>query len=460
MPLEYTPKEIVETIRMIGIQNLDIRTVTLGINLRDCCHPDVDRMSENILQKIVDSADKLVSTADRLQSKYGVPIINKRVAVTPIALIFASALSKDVEESKERAYKIAASLDKAAKEVGVDFIGGYSALVYKDMAFPDRVLIESVPQALASTETLCSSIVAASTKAGLNMDAVNLAANAVKETSSLTKDGVGCCRLVVFANAPEDNPFMAGAFFGVGEGDKAINVGVSGPGVIKEILGENSDKSLNELSEEIKKMSFKITRVGQLIGRELAEELKVRFGSIDLSLAPTMIAGDSVAEIVESIGVGSFGAPGSTAALAMLVDAVKKGGVMAAENVGGLSGAFIPVSEDGGALRALERGSLSLDKLEAMSSVCSVGLDMALIPGDTPVETIAGIMADELMVGVMNNKTTAVRVIPVPGKSAGEYVEFGGLLGCSRVMRVSEFVPKKLIERGGRIPAPMRSLTN
>jgi len=292
------------------------------------------------------------------------------------------------------------------------------------------------------------------------MDAVNLVAKVVKETAALTENGVGCCRLVTFANAPEDNPFMAGAFFGVGEGDGALNVGVSGPGVIRNVLEENEGKSLNELAEEIKKMSFKITRVGQLIGKELAKALGVRFGSIDLSLAPTTKAGDSVAEIIEGIGVESFGAPGSTAALAMLVDAVKKGGVMAAENVGGLSGAFIPVSEDAGALRALERGSLSLEKLEAMTSVCSVGIDMALIPGDTSVETIAGIIADELMIGVMNNKTTAVRVIPVSGKKAGEYVEFGGLLGGSRVMPVSRFVPKKLVNRGGRIPAPMRSLTN
>jgi len=289
---------------------------------------------------------------------------------------------------------------------------------------------------------------------------VNLVANAVKETASLTRDGIGCCRLVVFANAPEDNPFMAGAFFGVGEGDHALNVGISGPGVIKQVLDENSHKSLNELSEEIKKTSFKITRVGQLIGKELAEALDVRFGSIDLSLAPTMMAGDSVAEIVESLGVGSFGGPGSTAALAMLVDAVKKGGIMAAENVGGLSGAFIPVSEDGGALKALERGSLSLEKLEAMSSVCSVGLDMVLVPGDTPVDTIAGIIADELMIGVMNNKTTAVRIIPVPGKKAGDYVEFGGLLGSSRVMPVNQFIPSKFVRHGGKIPAPIRSLTN
>jgi len=460
MPLVYAPKEILETIRMITVQNLDVRTVTLGINLRECCDSDIDRMKEKIYLKITSEAEGLVQTANRIQSKYGVPIINKRIAVTPVSLLLSPALTRNLEESKARAVEVAKCLDRAARKVNVNFIGGYSAIVYKDMSCADRVLIESIPQVLAGTETLCSSIMAASTKAGLNMDAVNLVARAIKETASRTSDGIGCCRLVVFANAPEDNPFMAGAFFGIGEGDNALNVGLSGPGVIKAVLEENRNQSLNELAEEIKKMGFKITRAGQLIGKELAKDLGVRFGIIDLSLAPTMIAGDSVAEIVESIGVESFGAPGSTAALAMLIDAVKKGGIMAAENVGGLSGVFISVSEDAGALRALERGSLSLEKLEAMSSVCSVGLDMVAIPGDTPVESIAGIIADELMIGVMNNKTTAVRIIPVPNRKAGEYVEFGGLLGSSRVMPVSRFVPRKLVQRGGRIPAPMRSLNN
>ncbi len=460
MPLAYTPEEIVQTIKMIDIRNLDVRTVTLGINLKDCADPDIDRMKEKIRDKITCKAEKLVSTANQIQSKYGVPIINKRIAVTPISLILPPALTQDPEESKERAIEVAQCLDNAAEEVNVDFIGGYSVIAYKDMAYADTVLIESIPQALASTGALCSSVMAASTKAGLNMDAVNMVAKVVKETASLTPDGVGCCRLSVFANAPEDNPFMAGAFFGVSEGENAVNVGLSGPGVIKGVLDESRGKSLNEVAEDIKKMGFKIARVGQLIGKELANALGVRFGIVDLSLAPTTAAGDSVAEIVESIGVESFGAPGSTAALALLVDAIKKGGALAAENVGGLSGAFIPVSEDAGALRALERGSLSLEKLEAMSSVCSVGLDMVLLPGDTSVETIAGIIADELMVGVMNNKTTSVRVIPVPGKGPGEYVEFGGLLGRSRVMSVSRFVPRVLAERGGRIPAPLRSLTN
>ena len=460
MPLLYSPKEIIETIKMIAVQNLDVRTVTLGINLRDCCDPDIDQMKEKIYLKIAKEAGQLVQTADRIQSKYGVPIINKRIAVTPTSLILSPALTRNIEESKEIVIEVAKCLDRAAKKVGVNFIGGHSAIVPKDISYADRVIIESIPQALANTENLCSSIMAASTKTGLNMDAVRLVASAIKETASLTSDGVGCSRLVVFANAPEDNPFMAGAFFGIGEGDSAINVGLSGPGVIRAVLEENKNQSLNELAEEIKKMGFKITRVGQLIGKELAKDMGVRFGIVDLSLAPTTIAGDSVAEIVESIGVESFGAPGSTAALAMLVDAVKKGGMMAAENVGGLSGAFIPVSEDSGALRALERGSLCLEKLEAMSSVCSVGLDMVLVPGDTAVESIAGIIADELMIGVMNNKTTAVRIIPVPDKKAGDYVEFGGLLGSSRVMPVSKFVPRKFVERGGRIPAPMRSLTN
>ena len=421
MPLVYSPKEIIETIKMIAVQNLDVRTVTLGINLGDCCDPDIDRMKEKIFLKITKEAGQLVQAADQVQSKYGVPIVNKRIAITPVSLILPPVLTRSLEESKERAIEVAKCLDRAARKVGVNFIGGYSAIVHKDMSYADRVLIESIPQALANTETLCSSIMAASTKAGMNMDAVSLVAATIKETAALTPDGIGCCRLVVFANAPDDNPFMAGAFFGIGEGNSALNVGLSGPGVIRAVLDENKTQSLNELAEEIKKMGFKITRVGQLIGKELAKDLGVRFGIVDLSLAPTTLAGDSVAEIVESIGVESFGAPGSTAALAMLVDAVKKGGIMAAENVGGLSGAFIPVSEDSGALRALERGSLCLEKLEAMSSVCSVGLDMVLIPGDTEVESIAGIIADELMIGVMNNKTTAVRIIPVPNKKAGDY---------------------------------------
>ena len=460
MPLNFTPEEIIETIKMVGVQNLDVRTVTLGINLRDCCDSDLDKMKEKIFTKITGKAEKLVPIANQIQSKYGIPIVNKRIAVTPVSLILGSALTMNFEESKDRAKEVALCLDKAAKRVNVDFIGGYSSIVYKDMTYADNVLLESVPQALANTETVCSSIMAASTKSGLNMDAVNIVARVIKETARLTPNGVGCCKFVVFANAPEDNPFMAGAFFGVGEGESAVNVGLSGPGVIKEVLRQNEGKPLNELAEEIKKTGFKITRVGQLIGKELARTLGTRFGIVDLSLAPTTAAGDSVAEILEGIGVESFGAPGSTAALALLVDAIKKGGVMAAENVGGLSGAFIPVSEDAGVLKALERGSLCLEKLEAMSSVCSVGLDMVLLPGDTAVETIAGIIADELMIGVMNNKATSVRVIPVPGKKAGEYVEFGGLLGKSKVMSVNSFSPKKFVERGGKIPAPIRSLTN
>jgi uncharacterized protein (UPF0210 family) len=460
MPLVYTAEEIIETIKMLSVQNLDVRTATLGINLRDCCDSDLDRMKERIFNKITVKANKLVTIANQIQSKYGIPIVNKRIAVTPISLIIGSALTMDFDESKDRAKEVALCLDRAAKEVNVDFIGGYSSIVYKDMTYADEVLLESVPQALANSETVCSSVMLASTKSGLNMDGVNVAAKVVKKTANLTPNGVGCCRFVVFANSPEDNPFMAGAFFGVGEGESAINIGLSGPGVIKEILRENEAKPLNELAEAIKKTGFKIARVGQLIGKELASNLGIRFGIVDLSLAPTTVAGDSVAEILEGIGVESYGAPGSTAALALLVDAIKKGGVMAAENVGGLSGAFIPVSEDAGVLKALERGSLCLEKLEAMSSICSVGLDMVLLPGDTSVETIAGIIADELMIGVMNNKATSVRVIPVPGKKAGEYVEFGGLLGKSKVMSVNRFSPKKFVARGGKIPAPIRSLTN
>ncbi len=460
MPPAYTPEEIIETIRMVSVQNLDVRTVTLGVNLRDCCDSDLDRMTQKIYAKITQKAENLVPIANRLQSKYGIPIVNKRVAVTPVSSVLGSVLTTDFEESKERAKQVALCLDRAAKKVKVDFIGGYSAVVYKDMTYADKVILESVPQALANTDTVCSSVMAASTRSGLNMDAVKIAARVIKETAAVTPNGVGCCKFVVFANAPEDNPFMAGAFFGVGEGESAVNVGLSGPGVIKEVLRQNELKNLNELAEEIKKTGFKITRVGQLIGKELATELGVRFGIVDLSLAPTTAAGDSVAEILEGIGIDSFGGPGSTAALALLVDAIKKGGVMAAENVGGLSGAFIPVSEDAGVLRALERGSLCLEKLEAMSSVCSVGLDMVLLPGDTAVETIAGLIADELMIGVMNNKATSVRMVPVPGSKAGDYVEFGGLFGKSKVMPVSSFVPKKFVERGGKIPAPIRSLTN
>jgi uncharacterized protein (UPF0210 family) len=460
MPLIYTPEEIIETIKMTTVQNLDVRTVTLGINLRDCCDSDLDKMKDKIFNKITATAENLVPTANQIQSKYGIPIVNKRIAVTPISLILGPVLNGDFEESKNQAIEVALCLDKAAKSVKIDFIGGYSSIVYKDMTYADKILLESTPQALADSDTVCSSIMAASTKSGMNMDAVNIAARVIKKTASLTENGVGCCKFVVFANAPEDNPFMAGAFFGVGEGESAINVGLSGPGVIREVLRQSEGKPLNELAEEIKKTGFKITRVGQLIGKELAKTLETRFGIVDLSLAPTTTAGDSVAEILEGMGVESFGAPGSTAALALLVDAIKKGGVMAAENVGGLSGAFIPVSEDAGVLKALERGSLCLEKLEAMSSVCSVGLDMVLLPGDTTVETIAGIIADELMIGVMNNKATSVRVIPVPGKNAGEYVEFGGLLGRSKVMSVSSFAPKKFVERGGKIPAPIRTLTN
>jgi uncharacterized protein (UPF0210 family) len=460
MAVKYTPSEIVETIKMIDVQKLDVRTVTLGINLKDCCDKSLDRMKENIFNKISKISDKLSLSVEKIQSKYGVPIVNKRIAITPVSFLIASTLTDDFEESKEKAVEIALCLDNIARKVNVDFIGGYSSIVYRDISYSDRILFEAIPEALAKTEKVCSSIMAASTKTGLNMNAVNIVAKIIKDTSKCTPNGSGCCRLVVFANAPEDNPFMAGAFFGLGEGESAINIGLSGPGVIKEVVKNNPDKTLNEISEEIKKTGFKITRVGQLIGKEIAKALSVRFGIVDLSLAPSSIIGDSVAEVLECIGVESFGAPGSTAALALLVDSIKKGGVMAAENVGGLSGAFIPVSEDAGVLKAQEKGSLCIEKLEAMSSVCSVGLDMIPIPGDTPKETIAALIADELIIGVMNNKATSVRIIPVPGKKTGDYIEFGGLLGKARIMGVSDFSSVKFVNRGGYIPAPLRSLTN
>jgi len=456
----YSHQEILETVRMLNVQCLDIRTVTLGINLRPCADPDIGRMKQKIRDRILLLSKNLVPYANQLQSKYGITIVNKRIAVTPISLILGPAITENKEESVSRAVEIAETLDEAAKKAGVDFIGGFSALCYKDTSTEDRILMEAIPEALARTERVCASTVLASTRSGLNMDAVNLMATAVKRTAAITKDAIGCGRLVAFANAPEDNPFMAGAFCGIGEGDSSLNVGVSGPGVVKAALAESKGASLQEMSETIKKQAFKITRAGQLVGRELAKMLGVRFGIVDLSLAPTTAEGDSVAEIIEAMGVESCGAPGTTAALAMLVDAVKKGGAMGAESTGGLSGAFIPVSEDAGMLKALERGSLTIEKLEAMTSVCSVGMDMILVPGDTSEHTIAGIIADELMIGVMNNKTTAVRIIPVPGKKEGDLVDYGSLLGRSRIMKVSKFSSKDFVTRGGRIPAPQRSLTN
>jgi len=449
------PEEILETIHMIKAENFDIRTVTMGINLRDCCHSDIDVLNENIYNKITGYAKELVSTTEDVQNLYGIPITNKRIAVTPIAIVAESCDTEDY-------VSIAKTLDRAAEDVGIDFIGGFSALVHKGITPGDLKLINSIPQALASTKKVCSSINVATTKAGINMDAVAMMGHIVKKTAEATKDddGIGCAKLVIFANAPEDNPFMAGAFHGIGEPDCVINVGVSGPGVVNSTVRELKDPDLGEISEAIKKTAFKITRMGEMVGREVARRLNVDFGVLDLSLAPTPEIGDSVAAILEAMGLEACGTHGTTAALALLNDAVKKGGSMASSYVGGLSGAFIPVSEDAGMIRAVELGALSLDKLEAMTSVCSVGLDMIAIPGDTSAATISAIIADEMAIGMINKKTTAVRLIPAPGKKVGDSVEYGGLLGRAPVMKVSEFSSEKFIARGGRIPAPIQALTN
>ena len=449
------PDEILETIKMVSNENLDIRTVTMGISLRGCCHPDIDTFNENIYDRIMYYAKDLVKTTDEIQSLYGIPVINKRISVTPIAIVAESCEATDLSS-------VAQTLDRAAEDAGVDFIGGFSALVQKGLTSGDLKLINSVPKALATTSKVCSSVNVASTKAGINMDAVSLMGRIIKETAEMTKDnsGIGCAKLVVFANAPDDNPFMAGAFHGIGEPDCVINVGVSGPGVVNSAVRALKDPTLGEISECIKKTAFKITRMGEMVGKEVSRRLHAQFGVLDLSLAPTPAVGDSVASILEAMGLESCGTHGSTAALALLNDAVKKGGAMASSSVGGLSGAFIPVSEDEGMIRAVRRGSLSLDKLEAMTSVCSVGLDMIAIPGDTPSSTISAIIADEMAIGMINKKTTAVRVIPAPGTQVGDMVEFGGLLGAAPVMPVHKFSSAEFIARGGRIPAPIQSLTN
>ncbi|WP_135604749.1 PFL family protein [Methanococcoides sp. NM1] len=449
------PEEILETIQMIKAENLDIRTVTMGINLRGCCHNDIDVLNERIYEKITSYAKNLVRTTEEIQNLYGIPIINKRIAVTPIAIVAESCDTDDY-------VSIAKTLDRAAEDVGIDFIGGFTALVHKGATPGDIKLINSLPQALASTKKVCSSINVATTKAGINMDAVAMMGNIIKKTAEATKDddGIGCAKLVVFANVPEDNPFMAGAFHGIGEPDCVINVGVSGPGVVNSTIRELKDPDLGEISEAIKKTAFKITRMGEMVGREVSRRLNVEFGVVDLSLAPTPEIGDSVAAILEAMGLQNCGTHGTTAALALLNDAVKKGGSMASSYVGGLSGAFIPVSEDAGMIHAVEIGALSLEKLEAMTSVCSVGLDMIAIPGDTTASTISAIIADEMAIGMINKKTTAVRLIPAPGKKVGDNVEYGGLLGRAPVMAVSEFSSEEFIGRGGRIPAPIQALTN
>lgn len=449
--------EVLETNKMIEQENLDVRTITMGISLLDCADSDVDGLCRNIYDKITRLAEKLVKTGEDISKEYGIPIVNKRVSVTPVSLVGASAC-----RSSEDYVKVAHALDRAAREVGINFLGGYSAIVSKGMTHSDELLIRSIPQALAETERICSSVNVGSTKTGLNMDAVRLMGETVLQTAELTKekDSLGCAKLVVLCNAPDDNPFMAGAFHGVSEPDAVINVGVSGPGVVKYALEQIRGASFEVLCETIKRTAFKITRVGQLVAQEASRRLGIPFGIIDLSLAPTPAIGDSVAEILEEIGLERAGAPGTTAALALLNDQVKKGGVMASSYVGGLSGAFIPVSEDQGMIEAVECGALTLEKLEAMTCVCSVGLDMIAIPGDTPATTIAGIIADEAAIGMVNQKTTAVRIIPVVGKTVGDTVEFGGLLGHAPVMPVNTFSCRDFVNRVGRIPAPIHSFKN
>ncbi len=449
--------EVNETNNMIEQEKLDVRTITMGISLLDCCDSDLEAVRRKIYEKITRLAKDLVATGNAIGKEYGVPIVNKRISVTPIALVGGAAC-----RTPEDFVSIAKTLDDAAKTVGVNFIGGYSALVNKGMTQADELLIRSIPQALAETERVCSSVNVASTKTGMNMDAIRLMGEIILETASRTadQDSLGCAKLVVFCNAPDDNPFMAGAFHGVTETDAVINVGVSGPGVVKSALERVRGKSFEELCETIKRTAFKITRVGQLVAQEASRRLGVPFGIIDLSLAPTPAVGDSVGEILQEIGLECAGAPGTTAALALLNDQVKKGGIMASSYVGGLSGAFIPVSEDQAMIDAAAEGALTLEKLEAMTCVCSVGLDMIAIPGDTPASTISGIIADESAIGMVNQKTTAVRLIPVIGKGVGEKAEFGGLLGYAPVMPVNSKSCEAFVSRGGRIPAPIHSFKN
>ncbi len=449
--------EVNETNRMISQWNLDVRTITLGISLLDCIDSDCEKLNRNIRRKITAVAKDLVSVGQEIEKTYGIPIVNKRISVTPIALIGNAAC-----RTPEDYVRIAKTLDEAAREVGVNFIGGYSALVSKGMSESDELLIRSIPEAMATTERVCSSVNLGSTRTGINMDAVRLMGEIIKETADRTKeqDSLGCAKLVVFCNAPDDNPFMAGAFHGVTEADAVINVGVSGPGVVKKAIEEARGENFEVLCETIKKTAFKITRVGQLVAKEASRMLGIPFGIIDLSLAPTPAIGDSVAGILEEIGLEYAGAPGTTAALAMLNDQVKKGGIMASSYVGGLSGAFIPVSEDQGMIEAVQEGALTIEKLEAMTCVCSVGLDMIAIPGDTSASSISGIIADEMAIGMVNQKTTAVRLIPVIGKGVGETVEFGGLLGRAPVMPVNPYSCEAFIGRGGLIPAPVHSFRN
>lgn len=446
--------DILETINMIREENLDIRTITMGISLLSCANSDISRSCDKVYDKICRQAQHLVETGENIEKEYGIPIIHKRIAVTPISMLVAASGGDPVLYAK--------TLEKASQTVGVNFIGGYSALVQKGFAAGDEALIRSIPEALAETEHICSSVNIGSTKAGINMDAVATMGEVVRKAAEITADKgcIGPAKLVVFCNAPEDNPFMAGAFHGAGEADCVINVGVSGPGVVRAALQKIPDGNITDVADTVKKTAFKITRVGQLVAKEAAKRLQVPFGIVDLSLAPTPAVGDSVAHILEEMGLEQCGAHGTTACLALLNDAVKKGGVMASSHVGGLSGAFIPVSEDAGMIAAAENGTLSIEKLEAMTAVCSVGLDMIIIPGDTSAEVISGIIADEAAIGMVNSKTTAVRVIPAIGKDIGDTLNFGGLLGYGPVMKVNAASPAKFIHRGGRIPAPIQSLKN
>jgi uncharacterized protein (UPF0210 family) len=451
----FTPFEIKETIDMFMRYKLDIRAITLGVSLLDCISSSGEESRTRIRKKLLSVAGKLVSTGRAIESEFGVPIINKRLSVTPVSIVAGASGDSNYTP-------FAKVLDEVAAELEIDFVGGFSALVQKGFTSGDRRLVDSIPEALASTGRVCSSVNVASTKSGINMDAVRRMGQVIKEAAERTRerDGIGCAKLVVFCNAPEDNPFMAGAFHGTGEGESCLNVGVSGPGVVKAALESHKDAGFDELADIIKKTAFKITRMGQLVGMEAAERLGVPFGILDLSLAPTPEVGDSVARILEEMGLEKAGAHGTTAALAMLTDMVKKGGVMASTHVGGFSGAFIPVSEDEGMIQAVRSGSISLEKLEAMTSVCSVGLDMIALPGDTSAATVSAIIADEMAIGMVNNKTTAVRVIPVPGKKAGDWAEFGGLLGGAPVMAVNPAGSEAFINRGGRIPAPIHSFRN
>ena len=453
--MEYTQAEILQTVRMTEMEHLDIRTVTLGLSLRDCATESIETTGQRVREKIERVASHLVSTVDEIGDEIGIRVANKRISVTPVSILTEGARGNPIDLGR--------AIDEAALSVGVDFVGGYSALVHKGFTRNESDFLDSIPEALASTERLCGSVNAATTRAGINMDAVARVGRLIKEAAERTKDrgGLACAKFVCFANAVEDNPFMAGAFHGIGEPEAVLNVGVSGPGVVNHAV-QHAERGLplHELAELIKKLSFKLARAGELVGREAARRLGIPFGIIDLSLAPTPVPGDSVANIIEAMGFERAGTHGTTAALALLTDAVKKGGAMASNSVGGMSGAFIPVSEDAGMIEAVRAGALSIEKLEAWTSVCSVGIDMVAVPGSTSAETIAAIIADEMAVGVMNNKTTAVRIIPVPGREVGDMVEFGGLLGSAPIMAVSRFSSDQFIRRGGRIPAPVQSLRN